>query len=240
MKAQALQERIEAAQRIAMHEFSRSELLIKALTHSSYANEAPSSEIRHNDRLEFLGDAVIDMLVAEMLFLRYPDLSSGEMTKLRASVVNESSLAGLSRIHRLGSLLLLGIGEERTGGATKNSVLADAYESLLGAVFLDGGLDAARAMVHRDMENLIEEQRQAIGRQDYKSKLQEICAKQHRGLPKYIISGRSGPDHATCFTIECHIGEKIYGSGEGRSIKCAEQNAARNTLDEFEKLDKES
>ena len=232
MKQDEIERRLKLAEALAEHSFADRALLLEAVTHRSYANESPEN-ITDNDRLEYLGDAVLDLLVAEELFKRFPDLMAGELTKLRASLVNEETLAEIGHEHDLGSMLFLGVGEKRTGGEGKASVLADGYESLLGATYLDGGLDAARRMVLRDIGSRVEDHLMKMSERDPKSYLQELCAKKHRKHPIYKRVGRTGPDHDACFEVECHIGDRIYGRGAGRNIKNAEQNAAREALEKL-------
>jgi len=218
------------AEKILGYCFKKADLLREALTHRSWSNEYRAGKLPDNDRLEYLGDSVLDLVVAHLLFTRHPTFSSGEMTKVRAALVNETELAAITRENKLGACLLLGIGEERTGGADKASNLAHLYEALLGALYLDGGLEAAWPVIARDMEPRVEAHARAVGQEDYKSQLQEICAKRHWGLPQYRLIGRQGPDHESSFTVQCFVGKSAYGTGEGRNIKAAEQHAAQLTL----------
>ena len=234
MTPEEIEDRLKKARAIADHAFDDRDLLLEAITHRSYANESEGRIRYDNDRLEFLGDSALDLLVADMIFKRFPDLSSGQMTKLRASLVNEVELAQIAGELRLGESLFLGVGEARNGGGSKTSVLADAYEAFLGAVYMDGGLEAARGMVERDMSERIDAQSRRIGEQDPKSLLQEFCAKRQRSLPVYRTVRRSGPDHDVRFKVECVVDGRLVGVGEDRNIKSAEQRAARMALDELE------
>jgi ribonuclease-3 len=208
------------------HRFADPSLLRRALVHRSYASEI-EGEI-NNERLEFLGDAVLSVVVAEELFRSW-DLSEGAMAKVRAAVVNEASLATVAVGIGLGDALLLGKGEEASGGRHKASILADAMEAVLGAVFLDGGLDAARRLILERWGDLLEARADAPGRLDYKTRLQEALARRGE-VPEYAVEGE-GPDHERSFTAEVQVGGMILGSGSGSSKKRAEQDAARRALD---------
>lgn len=224
------EDRLEKAEALTEHRFANRALLLESLTHRSFANENRTRVKGDNDRLEFLGDAVLDLIVAELIFANYPQLASGELTKLRSSVVNEGALATAARANGLGELLLLGVGERKTGGDGKDSLLADAYEALLAAVYLDGGIVAARRMVTRDLALAVCAESRTIGAQDHKSLLQEFCAKRHLSVPAYRVVERSGPDHATQYLVECALDSRVVGTGRGRSVKNAEQNAAAEAL----------
>lgn len=230
MKIEQREMRLALAEKMAGHAFANRELLAEALTHRSYANE--SDEATHDyDRLEFLGDSVLDLIVAEAVMERFPELDSGDMTKLRASLVNEEVLAEIARSHGLGEALFLGVGEARTGGADKDSVLADVYEAVTAALYLDAGFSAARSMVLRDMNARIDAHVRHVNERDSKSLLQEICARRHLGLPLYRTVRRDGPDHDPRYTVECTVNSKTVGIGVGRNTKNAEQQAARAVLE---------
>lgn len=215
-----------AVQRSLGYEFEDPLLLRQALVHRSYASEV-EGEVT-NERLEFLGDAVLSVVVAEELFRSW-DLSEGEMAKVRAAVVNEASLAAVARGMSLGSALLLGKGEEASGGREKPSILADAMEAVLGAVFLDGGLDAVHRLILGHWEELLAARADAPGRLDYKTRLQEVLA-QRGQVPEYEVEGL-GPDHAMTFTAAVGVGDEVIGTGSGSSKKRAEQDAARRALE---------
>ncbi|MGC8628005.1 MAG: ribonuclease III [Acidimicrobiales bacterium] len=200
-------------------------LLVQAFAHRSWCAEHPGH--KPNERLEFLGDAVLGLIVTDFLFQSYPDLAEGELAKIRASVVNASSLAAVARELDLGPALLLGKGEDVSGGRSKLSILADVTEALIGAIYLDAGYDVAREIVLGLMVERVAEAASGPGGQDYKTRLQELCAQNFDELPVYSISG-SGPDHAKVFEAEVFIGGQKRGAGEGRSKKQAEQAAARS------------
>ncbi|HSG78156.1 MAG TPA: ribonuclease III [Acidimicrobiia bacterium] len=207
------------------HRFTDPLLLHRALVHRSYSAEVEGEE--PNERLEFLGDAVLGLIVADALYDGW-NLPEGQMAKVRAAVVNETSLAAVATAIGLGSELLLGRGEEATGGRTKPSILADAMEAVLGAVYLDAGLDAALRVVLEHWGDLITERAAAPGRRDYKTRLQEILAT--RGLvPSYEVEG-SGPDHARLFEATVRADGDVIGRGSGTSKKRAEQEAAEEAL----------
>lgn len=194
-----------------------------ALTHRSYAAEQ-SLEVSY-ERLEFLGDAVLQLVVTRYLYDTYEELAEGEMAKVRAGVVNQKALAAIARELGLGSHILLGQGEEMSGGGDKDSILADIVEALLGAIYLDGGYEAAAAIILKRWVPLITERATAPGQLDYKTRLQEVLAQ--RGLhPRYVIN-EAGPDHAKVFTAELWVDGELLGSGQGSSKKRAEQDAAR-------------
>jgi ribonuclease-3 len=197
-----------------------------ALTHRSYAFEQEVDV--NNERLEFLGDAVLGLVVTDMAFREFPDRPEGELAKLRAAIVNMSALADVARDIGVGEFLLLGKGEEMSGGRDKASILADALEAILGAVYLDRGLDTTRKLIERLFRPRMEDAA-LDGGGDYKTMLQELASSQQRGLPDYRITGR-GPDHEKEFTATVFLDERPWGSGTGRSKKEAEQQAAREAL----------
>jgi ribonuclease III len=198
-------------------------LLERALTHRSYAYE--HGGLPTNERLEFLGDAVLGLAVTDTLYRAHPDLAEGQLAKLRASVVNTRALAGVARELGLGRWLRLGRGEETTGGRDKNSILADTTEALLGAVYLDRGVDAAVALVQRLFGPLMHAAAQDGAALDWKTALQELSATRSLGVPDYRLV-ESGPDHEKSFTAVVHVGGEARGEGDGRSKKEAEQRAA--------------
>ena len=210
--------------------FHRRELLEHALTHSSWSNERGTGRLGSNERLEFLGDSVLGWLVAETLYLRFPQMPEGDMTRLRAELVCESSLAEASETIGLGSYLRLGRGEEQGGGRQRPSIIADAFEATLAAVYIDGGEAPARAMVERFILSKLKNAARS-GSHDHKTVLQE--AVQHLGMaaPTYRMVGESGPDHNKVFSAQVLYDGKVAGEGSGRSKKEAEQAAAKNALD---------
>jgi ribonuclease III len=199
------------------------ELLERALMHRSFAYE--NGGLPTNERLEFLGDSVLGLIVTDTLFRSYPDLPEGHLAKLRAAVVNMRALAAVARGLELGSYVRLGKGEEGTGGRDKSSILADTLEAVIGAVYLDQGLDAADALVHRLFDPVIARSARLGAGLDWKTSLQELTAAEMLGAPEYHVE-ESGPDHQKSFRAYVRIGNKTYGVGEGRSKKEAEQQAA--------------
>ncbi|MCU1673253.1 MAG: rnc [Frankiales bacterium] len=198
-------------------------LLERALTHRSYAYE--HGGLPTNERLEFLGDAVLGLVVTDALYNRHPDLAEGQLAKLRASVVNTRALAGVARSLELGRWLRLGKGEEVTGGRDKASILADTMEAIIGAVYLDRGIDGVTTMVRMLFDPLMRAATEDGAALDWKTSLQELTAARALGVPEYVVA-ESGPDHAKSFTASAVVGGEVHGTGEGRSKKEAEQQAA--------------
>ena len=207
------------------------ELLTRALTHRSYAYE--NGGLPTNERLEFLGDSVLGVVVTETLYTTHPDLSEGRLAKLRAAVVNARALAGVARDLGLGEHIKLGRGEETTGGRDKASILSDTVEALIGAIHLSGGgLEASAQVVHMLFDPLME-QASALGAGlDWKTSLQELSAELGLGVPEYVIED-DGPDHMKTFTAKVRVGDRLYGNGRGRSKKEAEQGAAETAYGEI-------
>jgi ribonuclease-3 len=199
------------------------ELLERALTHRSFAYE--HGGLPTNERLEFLGDAVLGVVVTDTLFRAHPDLSEGRLAKLRAAVVNARALAEVARAIGLGRHVKLGRGEEATGGRNKSSILSDTVEALIGAVYLSGGFTASDAVVHRLFDHLMDNAARLGAGLDWKTSLQELSAGHSLGVPEYVIEDE-GPDHAKTFTARVKVGDRLYGHGSGRSKKEAEQQAA--------------
>lgn len=207
--------------------FNDEAILVRALSHSSYVNENHSAG-DSNERLEFLGDSVLGLITAENFFKNYTKLPEGELTKLRAATVCEKSLAGFARQLELGKYLLLGKGEILTGGRERPSIQADAFEAIIAAIYLDGGMEAARAFVLKYIEEAIRQQ-QSI--RDYKTMLQEVVQRNPGELVEYVLTGETGPDHDKRFEVEVHLNSNVIGRGIGRSKKRAEQEAAREALE---------
>jgi ribonuclease-3 len=199
-------------------------LAMQSLAHRSWCAENPGTG--SNERLEFLGDSVLGLVVTQFLFRTYPDLPEGELAKVRASVVNSAALADVALELRLGDALLLGKGEDSSGGREKPSILADATEAVIGAVYIDQGWDAAAGLVMRLLGDRIAEAAVGPGGQDYKTRLQELCARRFDNLPVYTVRD-AGPDHAKTFDAVVHVARRPRGRGHGRSKKQAEQAAAR-------------
>jgi ribonuclease-3 len=213
------------------YRFTDRGLLEHALTHKSRAAEDISGGVFDNESLEFLGDAVLGLVVADALFHRYPDYSEGQKSKIKASVVSTQSLARHAEQIRLGEHLLLGRGEEKTGGRFKQALLADAYEALIAAIYLDGGLPAIQEFLERELGDAIHAgSTQEVVGLDYKSALQERVQALGKSLPEYRVASESGPDHRKAFTIEVIVGGEVLGSATGKAKKEAEQEAARIAL----------
>ncbi len=209
------------------YHFKNPALLARALTHSSYANER-HVDTGDNERLEFLGDSVLGFIAAEYLFANHRDFPEGELTKLRAYAVCEKSLFSYAEEIGLGNYLKLGKGEERTGGRTRPSVLSDAFEAVIAAIYLDGGMDEAKKFVLRFVVPYVEAKPTF---KDYKTMLQEVVQKNQGETLEYVLVSETGPDHDKCFTVEVHLNSNVIGRGVGGSKKKAEQNAAKEALE---------
>ena len=213
------------------YRFRNIQLLQNALTHSSYANERWHNSLLSNERLEFLGDSVLGMLVAEYLYKTFPDRPEGELTRMRADMVCEHTLATVANKIGLGEHLLLGHGEERLGGRSRESILADATESVIAACFLDGGLAAAEQFVKQYI--LVEVPVSRPNNMDYKTALQELVQQKKNQVLSYTLVGQSGPDHDKQFDVEVSLNGAVVGSGSGRSKKRAEQMAAKAAIEKL-------
>ena len=211
--------------------FRNIQLLQNALTHSSYANERWHNSLLSNERLEFLGDSVLGMLVAEYLYKTFPDRPEGELTRMRADMVCEHTLATVANKIGLGTHLMLGHGEERLGGRSRESILADATESVIAACFLDGGLAAAEQFVKQYI--LVEVPVSRPNNMDYKTALQELVQQKKNQVLSYALVGQSGPDHDKQFDVEVSLNGTVVGSGSGRSKKRAEQMAAKAAMEKL-------
>jgi ribonuclease-3 len=205
-------------------------LLERALTHRSFAYE--NGGLPTNERLEFLGDSVLGLVITETLYADHPDLSEGRLAKLRAAVVNARALADVARDIGLGEHVKLGRGEEITGGRSKPSILSDTVEAVIGAVYLSGGFEGAAAVVHRLFDPVMRTAAGMGAGLDWKTSLQELCAQLGSGVPDYVITDE-GPDHAKTFTAQVKVGDRLYGLGVGRSKKEAEQQAAETAYNEL-------
>ena len=215
------------------YKFQNITLLQNALTHSSYANERWHNSLLSNERLEFLGDSILGMVVASYLFENFPDRPEGELTRMRADMVCETSLAAIAMKIDLGSHLLLGHGEERFGGRTRASILADAVESVIAAAFLDGGMQAAADIITRFV--LCDVPVTKLHNTDYKTSLQELVQQKRNQVLCYRMVGESGPDHDKQFTAQVLLNDQVVGQGIGSSKKRAEQDAARVALENLKK-----
>lgn len=221
-------------QRQIGYEFKDESLLKQALTHSSYANEKRLKKLSDNERLEFLGDAVLEAVSSEFLFLNYKDLPEGDLTRLRAGMVCEPTLAFCTKPLELGEYIYLGKGEALTGGRQRKSVLSDAMEAVIGAIFLDGGFLAAKDFILKYIMTDIEHKRMFY---DSKTMLQEVCQAQFKQNVTYRLLSEEGPDHAKIFSVEVLVGERTLGQGSGSTKKAAEQEAAYHGLMQLKKED---
>ena len=211
------------------YEFKNLDFLAESLRHSSFVNENLDLDIQDNERLEFLGDAVLNLVVGHMLMVRYPDLKEGDMSKMRANLVNESQLASIAQEMNLGSYLQLGKGEIQTKGWEKPSILANTFEAVIAAIYLDGGFDAAFKIIDVHFSILLESIVMSTVNHDFKSQVQEIIQMRQQKMPVYTVVHESGPDHEKTFRVRLNAGD-IQTEGEGKSKKAAEQNAAKKCL----------
>lgn len=218
---------LKELQEVIGYHFKAEGLLRQALTHSSYANEKHMRKHSDNERLEFLGDAVLEIVSSEYLYRNYPKMPEGDLTKFRASIVCEPTLALCTREMELGKYLYLGKGENLTGGRKRKSILSDALESVIGAIYLDGGFEEAKSFVHRFILTDIENKKLFY---DSKTILQEIVQGSYTEVLNYALLSEEGPDHDKRFTVEARIGEKVIGHGTGHTKKAAEQEAAYQAL----------
>ena len=223
-------DRVKALEAKVQTTFADKALALTALTHKSYCNEHKAEPCNDNERLEFLGDAVVDMVIGQRLMERFPKANEGELSKLRALIVNEEGLSRLARELDIGSLLLLGRGEALTGGAEKSSVLADALEAILGAMYLSNGMGSVLAFVDRVFGEALDGVAEGRQGHDYKSLLQEDAQSRLKSAPRYRVVREHGPDHEKIFEVEVVIGSDVFARSSGRSKKEAEQSAARETL----------
>ena len=222
----------EFEQRIG-YAFTERELLRRALTHKSYSHEAKDLDVRHNETFEFLGDSVLGFVIGDMLFRHFPALDEGALSKMKAFLVSAPSLAAKARHYGMGEVILLGVGEEKTGGRKKDSLLANLFEAMIAGVYLDGGVEAARQLIERAFQQDITGiDQQDLLFQDYKTALQELAQGKGLPLPDYNVVGEVGPDHDKTFIVEVKVGS-LNARGEGSSKKEAQQQAARQALGEF-------
>lgn len=219
--------KIEELEEIIGYKFKDKTLLELALTHSSYSNDRKKGRMYNNERLEFLGDAVLELTSSEVLFHEYKDKPEGELTRLRASLVCEATLADCARQIHLGKYLLLSHGEDRTGGRERDSVTSDAFEALIGAIYLDGGYASSKAFIQKYVLNDIENKHLFF---DSKTILQELLQKDYKERVEYVLTREYGPDHDKHFAVNAVFRHKIIGSGEGTTKKRAEQQAAYEAI----------
>lgn len=218
---------LDGFQKIIQYQFNNIGLLKNALTHSSYANEKKTGNYKDNERLEFLGDAVLELTSSEFIYTGNPDMNEGKMTRLRASIVCEPTLAMCARQIHLQEYIMLGKGEDLTGGRTRDSIISDALEALIGAIYLDGGFANAKEFIHRFILNDIEHKQLFY---DSKTILQEMIQSRQTGVLSYEIIKEEGPDHNKSFEVRALMGEEEIGRGVGRTKKAAEQVAAYNGI----------
>lgn len=211
-------------------------LFKQALSHKSYINEKKLKELDHNERLEFLGDAVLELGISDLLMHHFPESREGEMSKLRASIVNETALSEVARQLNLGKYIFLGRGEEQCDGREKNSLLADALEAVLGAIYLDSGFNSIFLIIKKLFMPVISRATREDINRDYKTKLQEEVQNLFKMTPQYRLVNEIGPDHDKTFEIHLYISGKKVGSGLGKSKKQAEQSAAQDALDHLDKI----
>lgn len=221
---------MEDLQKSINYQFKDKNLLQEALTHSSYANEQKSKNIKCNERLEFLGDSVLSIVVSEYIYRKCPDFPEGDLTKLRASLVCEESLYKFAKMINLGSYLILSKGEQHNKGAQRPSILSDAFEAVIAAIYLDGGKKPAEDFILSFVIPEIKSYKKHPAK-DYKTTLQEIIQKNPGEMLEYVLVGESGPDHNKHFVVEVHLNSNVIGKGGGKSKKQAEQQAAREALE---------
>ncbi|MDO8519777.1 MAG: ribonuclease III [Deltaproteobacteria bacterium] len=215
------------------HKFRDKSLLKRALIHKSFANEQRLESLEQNERYEFLGDAVLELAISHLMMELFPDFSEGDLSKLRAAVVNEAALAQLARGVQLGDYLYLGRGEDQCQGREKDSLLSDAYEAVLGAIYLDSGFFASYRVIEAQFRELMQRATEQDITRDYKTRLQEESQEHFRSIPRYQLVAEEGPDHDKTFEVNLLIAGELYGQGKGKSKKEAEQNAARCALEKI-------
>jgi ribonuclease III len=221
----------EFEQRIG-YTFQQRDLLTRAITHKSFSHESRSEHTRHNETFEFLGDSVLGFVIGDMLFRQFPELDEGALSKMKAYLVSSTSLAEKARRFDMGEVILLGVGEEKTGGRKKDSLLANLFEALLAGVFLDGGIEPARTLIEQSfLDDIKAIDKQDLLFQDYKTALQELAQGKGLPLPEYSVVDEVGPDHDKTFIVEVKVGS-LATRGEGSSKKEAQQQAAKIALDE--------
>jgi len=227
--------KLKQFEKLLGYSFKKKDLLFRALTHKSYSNERDMAYKDHNERYEYLGDAVLELSISHILFEDFPKQPEGELSKIRAAVVNERQLAEIARSINLGNYMNMGKGEEMTGGRNKPSLLSDAYEAVLGAIFLDKGFDKAKKVVSKHFKKILKSAGTKDFYKDFKTRLQEVSQSEFKTVPKYKLVRESGPDHRKTFEVNLFIGKELFGVGNGNSKKNAEQNAAKAALEKIEK-----
>ena len=229
--------KLKLLQKNIHYKFKNISLLNQAFTHKSYVNENPDQGYRDNERFEFLGDAVLDVIISHLLMDALPNHTEGDLTKLRSSIVNEKMFADLARKLNLGDFLLLGKGEDSTEGRNKNSILADTYEALIASIYLDRGFNSVFKVVIKHCTEILSAAVQGnLSHEDFKSKLQEYAQSVLKSTPQYISVNESGPDHSKSFEVNVTLSKKLWGTGFGKSKKDAAQNAAKEALEKLSKV----
>ncbi len=213
-----------------LYKFNNINMLEEALSHSSFVNEQLGTDIKDNERLEFLGDAVLDLVIGHILMQRYPDMNEGDLSRMRAILVNEAQLATIAQKIELGRYVKLGKGEIQTNGKEKKSILADTFEAVIAAVYLDGGFDAAFKIINAHFSSLFHLVSAPAADHDYKSRIQELVQETHNTVPIYRVMSASGPDHDKTFRVQLKVYEVVV-EGIGKSKKAAEQDAAKKALE---------
>jgi ribonuclease III len=215
------------------HRFTRRDLLTRALTHKSYSHEAKQEDVRDNETFEFLGDSVLGFVIGDLLFHRFPEEDEGALSKIKAYLVSATSLASKARAYGMGEVIYLGVGEEKSGGRKKDSLLANLFEAMIAAIYLDGGIEPARALIERSFRDDIDRiDADDLLFHDYKTALQELAQGRGLPLPEYSVIDEVGPDHDKRFIVEVKVGS-LSRRGEGSSKKEAQQQAAKHALREF-------
>ncbi|MDY6950799.1 MAG: ribonuclease III [Thermodesulfobacteriota bacterium] len=228
-------EKLSSLELALSYHFHDSGLLREALQHSSYVNEQRELSLRDNERLEFLGDAVLDLVITHLLMERFPETQEGDLSRMRAIIVNESQLAHMAQELHLGRHLLLGKGEASSNGQEKTSILADAFEAIIASVYLDGGLQAVFDVVKRHFSQIIEGIEERLAEEDFKSRLQELVQSRFKTIPQYKVEAEKGPDHDKTFWVRLQVGSLLTTHGTGKSKKAAEQAAASVALEKLQK-----
>jgi len=216
------------------YQFKNIDLLREALQHSSYVNEQRDPALQDNERLEFLGDAVLDLVITHILMKHFPETREGDLSRMRATIVNESQLSSVAQRLNLGQHLLLGRGETLSNGQEKRSILADALEAVIAAVYLDGGLEAGFEVIQRQFSEMISQVGERVAAEDFKSQLQELVQVRFKTIPHYKVVAESGPDHDKTFQVHLSIGTFLTTHGTGKSKKAAEQAAASVALERLQ------
>jgi ribonuclease-3 len=217
------------------YKFRKKAFLKEALTHKSYAHEKQKGNLLFNERMEFLGDSVLELIISEFLFTTYPEYTEADLSRIKAYAVQEATLAECAKSLDIGAHLLLGKGEEMTGGRKKASLLADAFEAIIAAIYLDGGYKKARDFIQRQLVHKISEMTEKNVIFDFKTKLQEVAQAQFGVLPSYIMHKEEGPEHKKTFEVKVFINDNYYGLGKGKTKKAAAQKAAEAALKKIKK-----